>query len=90
MTKIIIKRKGHNESFDEKKLYGSVYAATLNCHHTEERAEEVAQHVLSNVKIWLNDHTSTTSHILKLRIIRELKHIDRDIAMMYEVHMDIC
>ena len=89
MTKFIVKRKGHNEEFDEKKLYGSVYSATLNCHHTEERAEEVAENVLNNIKVWLKDHPSITSHILKLRAIRELKHIDRDIAMMYEVYMDI-
>ncbi len=90
MVKSIVKRKGHEESFDEKKLYASIYSATLNCHHGEERAEEVAQVVLNNIQLWIKDHPTVTSHILKLRAIRELKHIDRDIAMMYEVHMDIC
>lgn len=90
MEKFVVKRKGHNESFDEKKLYASVYSATLNCHHSEERAEEVAQHTLDLIHNWIKDHPTITSHILKLRVIRELKNIDRDIAMMYEVHMDIC
>lgn len=58
MEKFVVKRKGHNESFDEKKLYASVYSATLNCHHSEERAEEVAQHTLDLIHNWIKDRSS--------------------------------
>jgi transcriptional regulator NrdR family protein len=89
MEIFVIKRKGHQETFDEKKLYASVYSASLNCHHSEEDSEIIAQQILDRIKLWLKDNPTITSHILKLRVIRELKEIDRDIAMMYELHMDL-
>ncbi len=90
MDVFIVKRKGHNEPFDERKLYASIYSASLNCHNTEEFSEELAQKVSDSIIKWMGSHPTITSHILKLRVIRELKNIDKDISMMYELHLDIC
>lgn len=90
MELYIIKRKGHAEYFDERKLYASIYSAALNCHKSEEESEKIADETSNNVKKWLHYNPTTKSHKLKVQVIKELKEIDKDIAMMYEVHLDLC
>jgi len=64
---IIVKRKGHKEDFDIKKVYASVYAACLNVDMHEGEAELIADKVSSEVEIKLQSEEEVTStHILKL------------------------
>ena len=37
----IIKRKGHKERFDERKVFASVYAACMSGHMDRKKCEEV-------------------------------------------------
>lgn len=90
MELYIIKRKGHAEYFDERKLYASIYSAALNCHKSEEESENLADDVSTKIKQWLNYNPTTKSHKLKTQVIKELNQIDKDIAMMYESHLDLC
>lgn len=90
MELYIIKRKGHAEYFDERKLYASVYAAALNCHLSEEESEKIADEISSAIKQWLHYNPTTKSHKLKQQVSKELKLINKDIAMMYELHLDLC
>ncbi len=41
----IVKRKGHTEEFDEKKVYGSVYAACASAHYDEPNCEKHADEI---------------------------------------------
>jgi len=41
----IVKRRGHKEEYDERKVYASAYAACLNVHLGEIEAEEIATKV---------------------------------------------
>lgn len=85
----IVKRKGHREKFDEKKVYGSCYFAARSCHHTEEKAEEIAQKALLELKKWLKEKKEVNSREIFGFLCQELKKIDKDTAFMYETHRDI-
>jgi|SRR3989338_9571114 len=75
--------------YDERKVYGSVYAAcyiVTRTHRKCERiAEAVAKKITSHVK---KKKTVTSSHIFR-HVIRELKKHDKNAAFMYETHRDI-
>ena len=86
---IIVKRKGHKEDFDIKKVYASVYAACLNVDMHEGEAELIADKVSSEVEIKLQSEEEVTStHILKL-VADVLRKYNTDAAFMYETHRDV-
>jgi len=51
----IVKRKGHKQEFDERKLYASVYAACLSAHVDKEEVEATANLVCREIKKWSSD-----------------------------------
>jgi len=46
----IVKRKGYTEDFDEKKVYGSVYAACASTHCEECECENTADEITKKIK----------------------------------------
>jgi len=84
----IVKRHGHNEKFDSKKVYASVYAAALNAHYAEKDAEKLADTVMKKVSTWAKKEDAIFSIEIRYQI---LKHIsDPEVALMYTHHLDIC
>ncbi len=86
----VVKRHGQEEPFEEKKLYGSVYAAALNAHHDDQTAEEMANDVLTHVQEWLQERHEVTAKELRKTVKQELEKMDEDVAMLYDTHMEIC
>ena len=85
----IIKRAGHKETFDERKLYASIYAAALVNHRHEETAELIAALAIKTIKQWMKKKKEITSEQLAKETVRTLKRIDREVAYLYETHRDI-
>ena len=85
----IVKRKGHKQEFDEKKLYASVYAACLSAHLDKEEAEATANLVTREVKKWIADKDEVTSDQIFKKAGEELDHLNKDAAFMYTTHRDI-
>ncbi len=85
----IIKRKGHKEYFDIRKLYGSIYAAcmTLRMHHEE--AELLANMVSSEIEKKLADKKEITTKQLREIAATELEKYHPDATYMYRNHKDI-
>ena len=87
-AKHIVKRHGISETYDQKKVYASVYAAALNAHYTEKKAEELANEVMKKVSAWAKSEESVFSVEIRYQI---LKHIaDEDVSLMYTHHLDVC
>ena len=84
----VVKRHSKTERFDEKKVYASVYAATLNCHKHEMEAEYVAEEVMNEVKAWEEKEDHITSAQIKQKVLEALG--DEDIKLMYKHHLDLC
>ncbi len=89
-TQHIVKRRGHAERFDERKVYASVYAACLNAHILHEKAEKMADKVAAGIKKWLACRKTVTSEQIFRETATLLKKQNADASFMYETHRDIC
>lgn len=86
----VVKRRGHTESFDERKIYASVYEA---CHATQlstKQAEKMAASVSLSVKKWIEKKTHVNSHEIHKEVVKVLRKHHADVAFMYEHHRVLC
>lgn len=60
----LVKRKGHIHPFDEKKLYGSCYAACLSAHVEHTKAEKISEMVTREIKKWIKPKKKLTSDMI--------------------------
>lgn len=87
--KQIVKRKGHSEEFDERKLYASVYAALLSLRMTDEEAEAISHMVVIDVTAVIKEKKEVSSHILHQEAAKSLKKYHPDAAYLYSTHKDL-
>lgn len=85
----IIKRRGHKQEFDERKLYASIFAACLSAHVKHEEAESVANLVCREVKKWLGEKEEVTSDQIFKKAGEELSHLNKNVSFMYLTHRDV-
>lgn len=85
----IIKQKGHQEQYDERKLYASVYAASLASHLDKETAESLANLICREVNRWIKDKKEVSSNELFQKTGEELAVLYKEVAFMYRTHRDI-
>ncbi|MBI4050745.1 MAG: hypothetical protein HY396_02100 [Candidatus Doudnabacteria bacterium] len=85
----IVKRKGHKEKFDARKVYASVYAACRNAHLSEIQSEKIADSVTKTVEKWIADKAEVSSQQIFEEITKILRHLEPDTAFLYETHRDI-
>ena len=84
---IIVKRRGHKEKFDEKKVYGSVYAACASAHCDEENCEKVAGELTKKIKKIIKGKKIVKSIMIRRVIETELKKRDKELFFFYEQHL---
>ena len=84
---IIVKRKGHKERFDEKKVYGSVYAACASAHYDEAKCEKTADEITKKIKKFIKNKKEIKSADIREKIESELKKKDKELAFFYEQHL---
>lgn len=85
----IVKRRGHKQKFDESKLYASIYAACLSAHIDKEEAAAISNLVFREIKKWTDDKKEVTSDAIFKLVGEELKHLNKDAALMYTTHRDV-
>ena len=85
----IVKRKGHTELYDEKKVYGSCYFACRNAHLSEKESEEICNKVASAITQCVKKNKVVSSDEIFRLLIIELKKYNEDAAFLYETHRDI-
>ena len=86
----IVKRRGHIERFDERKVYASCYAACLSAHIPHPKAEKICEKVAVGVKKWAEKKHAVTSHEIFLKTASLIKKHHKEAAFMYATHRDIC
>jgi transcriptional regulator NrdR family protein len=84
--KHVVKRGKHTESFDEKKLYASVYAACLSVREHPGSAEVIADSVVKDFEKWLANKHEVTSNDIRKIAHDFLQTINSDAAYMYLHH----
>jgi len=87
-TKHLVKRHGHTEKYDPKKVHMSVYAASLNCDHDGKKAKRIADSVTKKVNAWAKKAAMISSKDIRKKILDNLT--DSDVALMYKHHLDVC
>ncbi len=85
----IVKRRGEKQEFDEKKVYGSVYAACMACQLHEKECEKISDGVLGEVKRFLKGKKEVNSTEIFGFVIQKLAKIREDAAFMYQTHREI-
>jgi len=85
----IVKRKGHAEEFDDRKVYASCYAACLSSHIEHIEAEKICEKVSKEIKTWARKRKTVDSSDIFKRVIAAMKKHNKDAAFMYETHRDI-
>ena len=85
----IVKRRQHNEPYDGRKLYASIYAACLVLRTSTGSAELVASAVVKDVEHWLSHKHEVTSNDLRTQAGKHLKAYHPDAAYMYLNHRTV-
>lgn len=85
----IVKRRGHKQEFDERKLYASVFAACLAAHVKHEEAESIANLVCREIKKWLGEKEEVSSDEIFKKVGEELGHLNKNASFMYLTHRDV-
>lgn len=87
--KHIVKRKGHSETYDVRKLYASIYSACLAVQSTDEEAENIADKVVEYVNKWLEKKHEVTAHDIELVASRRLTNLNADAGYIYSKHREM-
>jgi len=82
----IVKRGGHTEPYDQRKLYASIYAACLSVREYPGTAELTAQEVVEGFEKWLANKHEVTSNDIRRIAAEHLKAINPDAGHMYLHH----
>ncbi len=84
--KHIVKRAGHTEAYDNRKLYASVYASALAVREPMGSAELIAKDVVEQVEGWLEAKHEVTSSDIRVQAAKHLHAINPDAAFQYKHH----
>ena len=82
----LVKREGHLEPYDQRKLYASVYSACLSVREPVGSAELIANQVVEDVNHWLGHKHEVTSNDLRRIGSKHLHVYHPDAAYMYLHH----
>ncbi len=86
----IVKRfSGVCQRYDERKVYGSVYAACYVVRMAEQECERVANAVARKVTELVHVKKSLGSHQIAALAAKELRKYNEHAAFMYETHRDV-
>ena len=86
--KCVIKRKGHEEVYDEKKVFTSIYAAALNCQYSDKKAKKMAEKVAKKISLWIKKSKKCIdSKEIREKVMELLE--DDDVILMYKHHLDL-
>jgi len=87
--KPVVKRKGVEQKFDERKVYATAYASCLNVPLSQKECEKIAEKVCKDIKVWIKGKKAVTSHSIHLAVNRSMKKYSEKAAFMYDTHRDI-
>ncbi len=85
----VVKRRGHAEAYDVRKVYGSVLVACLGSHVKEKQAEKIAMDVSDYITKLVEKSHTITAHEIFYEVTKRMKKHHADAAFMYETHRDL-
>ena len=85
-TKHIVKRKGHTEPYDDRKVYASVFAACQSVREPAGSAELVADKVMKDVNDWIAKKHEVTANDIRREASKHLNAYNPDASYMLLHH----
>ena len=87
----IVKRSpsGTCAAYDERKVYGSAYAACYVVMMGEKECERIAGTVAKNISRFVHRKKEVRSAQIAKEVARELRKHNKHAAFMYETHRDL-
>lgn len=82
----IVKRAGHREEYDERKLYASIFSACQSVREPEGSAELIAEKVVRDTNEWIANKHEITSNDIRRQAATHLHVYHPDAAYMYLHH----
>lgn len=82
----LVKRAGHTEPYESRKLYASIYAACLSVREPRGSAELIAGQVVKDVEHWLGHKHEITSNDMRRQAAKHLHAYHPDAGYMYLHH----
>ena len=82
----IVKRHGHTEPYDERKIYASVFASCQAVREPAGSAELVSEKVVSDVNNWIAKKHEVTSNDIRRQAAKHLKAYNSDAAYIFMHH----
>ena len=85
----IVKRKGHSEKFDERKIYLSCFASCRVVGIPDRQNEKICSSVTKGARAWIRNRREVKSKDILKFVVASLKKHSKEAAFMYETHKDI-
>ncbi len=82
----IVKRAGHSEDYDSRKVYASIYAACLSVHEPTGSAEVISSEVVNLLEQWLARKHQVTANDIRRQAAKHLEVINPDAGYQYLHH----
>ena len=82
----IVKRQGHTEPYDERKVYASVYAACVSVREPAGSAELIADKVQKDVNAWIAKKHEVTANDIRRQAAKHLHVYNPDAGYMLLHH----
>lgn len=82
----IVKRKGHTEPYDERKLYASVFSACQSVREPTGSSELIADKVVRDVANWIEKKHEVTSNDIRRQASKHLTTYNPDAGYMLLHH----
>ena len=86
----VVKRAGHVEAFDARKIYASIYEACHAAHIPTAKSEKIAADVSAHIQKSVEKMDAISSRWIHGQISVALKKHHAGAAFMYETHRDVC
>ncbi|MDY6769430.1 MAG: ATP cone domain-containing protein [Candidatus Nanohaloarchaea archaeon] len=83
----VVKRRGHTEEFDERKVYGSIYAACASAGRDEDACERIADEVSTEIRERAESADALPTDEIRDIVSDELAERDEELSFYYEKHL---
>ncbi len=87
--KCVVKRRGHEEKFSDRKLYRSCYYACKSAEMGSKECAKISKDVTAGVKRHIGKKSCVSSSMIHKTTLKLLRKHSKDAAFMYETHRDI-
>ncbi|MBN1169634.1 hypothetical protein JXA56_01285 [Candidatus Micrarchaeota archaeon] len=88
MTKVV-KRRGKEEPFDEKKFYDSVFSACKECDLGDDDARKISDKVTADINKFVGSRDEINTTEIFAYALQLLAQHHEAVAFMYQTHRDL-